>query len=106
MKLNTTFGKILLATVAIATATLGTTAHAYDFDDRVEAKMHQDVNFDATVAKAVKMLEAKGYTVQNVEADSEFGKPVLEVEAYKNYQEYDIKLSYPELKILKERRDD
>ena len=57
-------------------------------------------------AKAVRMLEQRGYQVHDIEADDKWGKPVLEVEAYKNGREYDITLSYPSLKIIREKLDD
>lgn len=51
------------------------------------------------------MLEQRGYQVYDVDADDHWGKPVLEVEAYKDGREYDIVLSYPDLKIIKEQLD-
>lgn len=51
------------------------------------------------------MLEQRGYQVRDIEADDHWGKPVLEADAYKNGQEYDIVLSYPDLKIIKEKVD-
>ena len=104
--------KILLVSLAISSATVATTAHAdYDYEDRIENSVRQDSNFKVNVEEAVKLLESKGYTVKKVKADtykpSRFGKPqpALEVEAYKNHMEYDIKLSYPDLRILKEKID-
>ena len=43
------------------------------------------------------------YTKSN--PDDHWGKPVLEIEAYKNGREYDIILSYPDLKIIRETID-
>ncbi len=51
------------------------------------------------------MLEQRGYRVHDIDADDYRGRPVLEVEAYKGGREYDIKLSYPDLRIIKERID-
>lgn len=62
-------------------------------------------NFEQNRAKAVKMLEQRGYQVHDVEADSRRGQPVLDIEAFKDGREYDIVLSYPDLKIIKERID-
>ncbi|WP_066801147.1 PepSY domain-containing protein [Moraxella oblonga] len=98
--------KILTLSLALGTTTVSVAHADYDYDDRIEAQIYQDVNFDANVAKAVKMLEQKGYTVVDVEVDTHFGKPVLDIEARKGYVEYDIRLSYPDLRILKERADD
>lgn len=51
------------------------------------------------------MLEQRGYRVHDIDADDYRGRPVLDVEAYKGGREYDIKLSYPDLRIIKERID-
>ena len=102
----------ILATALILSTTATVTAHAeFDYEDRIEHGVRTDANYQANVEKAIKMLEAKGYSVKKVKADTykpkRLGKPqpALEVEAYKNHVEYDIKLSYPELRILKERVD-
>ena len=70
-----------------------------------EQKIYSDKNFEQNRAKAVKMLEQRGYQVHDVEADSRRGQPVLDIEAFKDGREYDIVLSYPDLKIIKERID-
>ncbi|MDO4896084.1 MAG: PepSY domain-containing protein [Moraxella sp.] len=105
--------KALITALLISTAPVAMTAYAdYDYEDRIENSVRQDANFSTNVEKAVKMLEQKGYTVKKVKADtykkSRFSKPLpaLEVEAYKGHIEYDIKLSYPDLRILKEKIDD
>lgn len=74
-------------------------------DDRIESQVYADPNYQSVVAKAKQTLEAKGYQVVEIEADDYRRKPALSVEAYKNGQEYDIKLSYPKLDILKEKVD-
>lgn len=95
--------KALLTALAIATASVATvTAHA---DDYREFQLRQDADFGKTVQKAVDILTKKGYQVGEVDVDYKWGKPVLEIEAYKNHQEYDIVMSYPDLKILSERPD-
>jgi hypothetical protein len=40
-------------------------------------------------AKAVNPLKERGYQVHNFDADDYLGRPVLEVEAYKDRCEYD-----------------
>ncbi len=96
--------KAMLLTGVLALGAIGGTA-AYAGDDWIEHKAYQDPNFDSTLQKAEQILTQKGYTIADMEVDGRFGKPVLEVEAYKNYQEYNIVMSYPDLKILSERRD-
>lgn len=102
--------KILLTSLAVSTATLSSVAYAdFDQDDRIEATVRNDASFQANADKAVKILEQKGYTVKKIEADtykkSRFGKPqpALKAEAYKGHVEYDVKFSYPDLRIVSER---
>lgn len=97
---------LLTALIISATAMTATVAHAdYDHDDRIEAQVYQDMNFDKNVQKATKILTKKGYQVVDVDADDYRGKPILDIEAYKNNAKYDIKMSYPDLRIIQEVRD-
>lgn len=89
---------LLTAIVALSAATAGA-------GDYIEQKIYSDKNFEQNRAKAVKMLEQRGYQVHDVEADSHRGQPVLDIGAFKDGREYDIVLSYPDLKIIKERID-
>lgn len=89
----------------ILAAALALTAASSFANDRIERQIYSDKNFEQNRAKAVKMLEQRGYQVHNIDADDHWGKPVLEVEAYKDGREYDIVLSYPDLKIVKEKID-
>lgn len=91
--------KILLtAIVALSAATAGAS-------DYIEHQIYSDRNFEQNRAKAIRMLEQRGYRVHDIDADDYRGRPVLDVEAYKGGREYDIKLSYPNLRIIKERID-
>ena len=97
------FAKILLTALAISTATITTmSANAGDY---IEYQVRQDVNFDKNIEKAIVILAKKGYQVGEIDVDDRWGKPVLEIEAYKGYVNYDIVMSYPDLKIISERRD-
>jgi hypothetical periplasmic protein len=89
----------------VFTALIAAAAASSFAGDRIERQVYNDANFAQNRAKAVQMLEQRGYQVRNIEADDHWGKPVLEADAYKNGQEYDIVLSYPDLKIIKEKVD-
>ena len=89
---------LLTAIVALSAATAGAS-------DYIEQKIYSDKNFEQNRAKAVKMLEQRGYQVHDIDADSRRGQPVLDIEAFKDGREYDIVLSYPNLKIIKKRID-
>lgn len=94
--------KIFLTALAISTASIATVAHA---DDYIEYQTRQDVNFDKNVQKAITILQQRGYQVGEIDVDDRWGKPVIEIEAFKNNAEYDIVMSYPDLKIISETRD-
>lgn len=97
----------LIATIALATITpVAAVTAAYAGDDYIERQTYQDPNFESNRQKAITILTQKGYQVIDIDVDTHMGKPVLEVEAHKNHQEYDIKMSYPALQILSERIDD
>lgn len=98
MKLSK-LGQILLAGVVAFGAT---TAYA---DDHIERQMYQDKDYATNVQKAQTLLQQKGYTAIEIDADEHRGKPALDIEAYKGNVKYDIKMSYPSLTILKERPD-
>lgn len=77
-----------------------------DVSDRIETNIYQDKNFETVKQQAIAKLTKQGYEVADIDADDYRFKPALSVEAYKNGQEYDIKLSYPDLMVLKEKLED
>ena len=90
----------------LITAIIALSAASASANDYIEhQKIYSDKNFEQNRAKAVRMLEQRGYQVHEVDPDDHWGKPVLEIEAYKNGREYDIILSYPDLKIIRETID-
>ncbi|WP_315040560.1 PepSY domain-containing protein [Faucicola mancuniensis] len=96
--------KIAIASLMALPMMFASVAHA-DYDDEIEYKILRDANYPAIKQKAIKQLQAKGYRVLDIDADDYHGKPSLSIEAVKNHQEYDIELSYPDLKVLKEKLD-
>lgn len=74
-------------------------------NDAIKAQALNDPNFTVNRQKAIDKLQHQGFTVTEIEVDDHRGKPVLEVEAVKEGRKYDIKLSYPALKILKQKID-
>lgn len=102
--------KFLTASLlAISLAFSGVTAYAdddYDRDDRIEYQVKTDKQFAKKRQQAIAILKKKGYRVTKVEADAHRGQKALDIEAYKKGVEYNIKMAYPSLKIIRERRDD
>lgn len=99
---NKLLAGVLSVAVLLPAVGISTTAVA---NDRIKAQAYGDSNFAQNRQKAIQMLAARGYQVGDIEVDDFLGKPVFEVEAYKNGAEYDIVLEYPSLKIIKEQRD-
>lgn len=99
---NKLLAGMLSAAVLLPAVGFSTTAVA---NDRIKAQAYGDSNFNQNRQKAMQMLSSRGYQVAKIEVDDYLGKPVFEVEAYKNGAEYDIVLEYPSLNILKEQRD-
>lgn len=91
-----------LAAASLVALTSVSAIAGNDADDRIEATIIQDKNYPTLKQQAITKLQNKGYQVIEIDADTHFSKPALSVEAYKGGQEYDIKLAYPSLDILKE----
>ena len=67
----------------LITAIIALSAASASANDYIEHQIYSDKNFEQNRAKAVRMLEQR----------------------YKNGREYDIILSYPDLKIIRETID-
>lgn len=100
--------KLLTATLLALSVAIAPTAYAddNDNDDRIEHQVQTDAQFAKKRNEAIAILKKRGYQVKKVEADEHRGQPALSIEAYKGGQEYDIKMAYPSLKIIREKRDD
>ncbi len=86
--------------------TLALAAGAAGANDAVENQVRNDRDYGAKVQQARQILAGRGYRVLKIEADDYRGRPALDVDAVKGQREYDIKLSYPDLRIIYERIDD
>ena len=89
----------------VFTALIAAAAASSFAGDRIERQVYNDANFAQNRAKAVQMLEQRGYQVRNIEADDHWGKPVLEADAYKNGQEYDVIIDAKTGNVLSAKRD-
>lgn len=80
-------------------------AHANQ-DDITKQQIRADKDYNTNVAKARNMLQARGgYQVKDIQADVHDSQRCLQVEAYKGAVRYEIKLTYPDLKIIKEKAE-
>ena len=72
----------------------------------IKQEIRGDHDYQGNVARARSMLQARGYQAEKIDAEQHLGQKALEIAARKNGYRYDIVLSYPTLKIIKEQRDD
>lgn len=75
-------------------------------DGRTKKDVYTDPSYQNNVAKVRSELQARGYQINNVEAGEHDGKKTLEVTALKNGQKWSVRLDYPSLKLIGEKRDD
>lgn len=94
----------LFPALAICTATAFVSVPAVATANNSESQIHLDQDYHANVDKARNMLQARGYQVSKISADDKQGQKALQISAKKNGYDWDIRLSYPALKILQERR--
>lgn len=62
------------------------------------------VNFEHNKQRAIATLYSRGYQVNDVQLANENDKAVLQIHAIKNGHLYDIKMDYPSLKIISEKK--
>lgn len=97
------FNIVLMALISLIITVMSVPSYANQ-DDFIRQQIRQDKDYDTNVAKARSMLQARsGYQVKDIKADAQNGQKFLDVEAYKGAVRYDIQLTYPELKIFKEK---
>lgn len=76
-----------------------------DTDD-VESLLHayDRAEFTQTRTKAIRKLQERGYQVHSIELQTHYGEPVFVNHTSKNGVRYTVTLTYPNLKIVQERR--
>lgn len=97
--------KLLVASLIALSLTTAPLAYANDHNDVIEQQMQADPQFPQKKQQAITQLKERGYQVTKVEAEVYLGQKALEIEAFKNGQEYDIVMDYASLKIIKEAID-
>lgn len=98
--------KSSITTVLLSVFVCSAAVHA-----KPQAQLHiqqiqSDIHYSQKRAEVSETLKKRGFEVRKISADSYQGQAVLAVEAFKNGQKYAIKIAYPSLKVLVEKRDD
>lgn len=73
-------------------------------DPVITATVLADSNFKDNKVAAIEMLKKRGYQVHSMTIEAYRGNPVFRIKALKPPQKYVILMTYPELKIIEERR--
>ena len=101
-------------TAALLTTTIGSTAMASDYGNQNynnqnhnnQSSVYRDGNFGTIAQKLRRDLSRSGYQVMDVQADTYRGNQSLVVYAKKNNQPYEIKYTYPGLKLISSSQKD
>lgn len=99
-------------TAALLTTTIGSTAVASDYGNQNynnhnnQSSIYRDGNFGTIAQKLRRDLSRNGYQVMDIQADSYRGNRSLVVYAKKNNQPYELKYTYPGLKLISSSQKD
>lgn len=109
---SSTLKTILSSTLAAALlTTVGCTAMASDYNNqnlnyKNQSSVYRDGNFGTIAQKLRRDLSRSGYQVMDIQADSYRGNQSLVVYAKKNNQPYELKYTYPGLKLISSSQKD
>ena len=101
-------------TAALLTTTIGSTAMASDYGNQNynnqnhnnQSSVYRDGNFGTIAQKLRRDLSRSGYQVMDIQADTYRGNQSLVVYAKKNNKPYEIKYTYPGLKLISSSQKD
>ncbi|WP_201587655.1 PepSY domain-containing protein [Psychrobacter jeotgali] len=74
-------------------------------DDDIEDRIKQEARYPAIRQRAIRKVNGMGYQVTDIELDEKNNRGIFEIEAKRGGQEYEIELSYPDLRVIKLERD-
>lgn len=109
---SSTLKTILSSTLAAALlTTVGCTAMASDYNNQNpnynnQSSVYRDGNFGTIAQKLRRDLSRSGYQVMDIQADSYRDNQSLVVYAKKNNQPYELKYTYPGLKLISSSQKD
>lgn len=74
--------------------------HQGQYYNHAKNSIYEDANFNDVLKKAENKLKGMGYSIDEIEADDYNNQPILKANVDLGDKEYDIRLSYPSLKII------
>lgn len=74
-------------------------------NDDIEDSIKRDSRYPAIKQRAINKIQGMGYRVNDIELEEKNGRGVFEIEAKRGSQEYEIRLGYPNLNVIKIEKD-
>ncbi|WP_426223117.1 PepSY domain-containing protein [Psychrobacter sp. DWR1-2-3] len=74
-------------------------------NDDIEDSIKRDSRYPAIKQRAINKVRSMGYRVEDIELKEKNGRGVFEIEAKRGSQEYEIFLDYPNLNVIKIKKD-
>ena len=74
-------------------------------NDDIEDSIKRDSRYPAIKQRAINKIQGMGYRVNDIELEEKNGRGVFEIEAKRGSQEYEIRLGYPKLNVIKIEKD-
>ncbi|WP_261862545.1 hypothetical protein [Psychrobacter sp. JCM 18900] len=71
----------------------------------VEDTIKREARYPTIKRRAVNKVRAMGYRVEDIDLEEKNKRGVFEIEAKRGSQKYEILLSYPNLDVIKVRKD-
>ncbi|MDO4251051.1 MAG: PepSY domain-containing protein [Moraxella sp.] len=94
-----------LVCVMLISMTLGGVAYADGYYGSVEQRIQSDAAYLQKRQQAIELLKKRGYQTQKVEAYNHQGRGALSIKATKSGQRHEIIMTYPDLRILREKKE-
>lgn len=73
--------------------------------DDLEDRIKKESRYPSIKQSAINKIKNMGYQIDKIEIDEDNGQAIFEIEAKRGGQDYDIDMSYPDLKIIKSEKD-
>ena len=74
-------------------------------NDGIEDSIKRESRYPAIKQRAINKIQGMGYQVKDTELEEKNGRGVFEIEAKRGSQEYEIRLGYPNLNVIKIEKD-
>ncbi len=75
------------------------------YNRKNDGKVQQDARYSVIKQRAIRKVRAMGYSVTDIDFDSKKNRGIFEIEARRGGQDYEIELSYPNLDVIKLKKD-